>query len=410
AILFFDESTPTPSYYTLLPTIGTALIILFTRAETLTFKLLSFKPAVSIGLISYSAYLWHQPVLAFARYYLIDSLTTLVLSLLCCLSFIMAYFSWRYVEKPFRRGTRFNQNRVLWVSSASLIFLGALGSYGNISNGFYDNRVEYPVVVNSELLKLAGEDRQKAIRAGECHFNRLGKYTDIDSFIDNWQCHSSSKSDDVSNILVFGDSHSADKALALRKNGLEVTQLGGAACVIAPDYVSQDRRYCSKLFSKAEELAKSNQLSGVFVSNRFIESELTLPYLEAIFEYWGAWDVPVFIFSPMPDFYLQIREFKLHGTTNISPSFSREEKFFSLLKHSSIPSNIEIVKTSELWCKDLSPSLERPCSVANQFSILMTNRDHVSTEGARVMGEQILVNPKLKSVVGNINSQFPTSN
>ncbi len=67
AIFFYDEFTPFPSLYALAPVGGTALIILFGTSGTWVARLLSTKPFVGIGLISYSAYLWHQPLFAFAR-------------------------------------------------------------------------------------------------------------------------------------------------------------------------------------------------------------------------------------------------------------------------------------------------------------------------------------------------------
>ena len=66
-IFAYDAATPYPSFYTAVPVIGTALIILFGWQGTWTAKLLSTRPFVGIGLISYSLYLWHQPLFAFAR-------------------------------------------------------------------------------------------------------------------------------------------------------------------------------------------------------------------------------------------------------------------------------------------------------------------------------------------------------
>jgi len=72
SIFFFSRQTVFPSFYTLVPTIGTSLIILFADKDTFINKILSIKLLVSIGLISYSLYLWHQPLLAFGRIFFDD--------------------------------------------------------------------------------------------------------------------------------------------------------------------------------------------------------------------------------------------------------------------------------------------------------------------------------------------------
>ncbi len=66
-VFFYSKITPFPGFYALVPTLGTLLIILFATQKTTVGRFLGNKAFVGIGLISYSAYLWHQPILAFAR-------------------------------------------------------------------------------------------------------------------------------------------------------------------------------------------------------------------------------------------------------------------------------------------------------------------------------------------------------
>ena len=128
SFLFYDSSTPFPSAYTLVPVIGVVLIVLYADAKTLVAKLLSNKILVGIGLISYSAYLWHQPLFSYTRHITnqihIGYETRFLLILF---TFIIAYLSWRYIEKPFRRRSVMNQNSIFVMSFFSLVGIFLLG-------------------------------------------------------------------------------------------------------------------------------------------------------------------------------------------------------------------------------------------------------------------------------------------
>jgi peptidoglycan/LPS O-acetylase OafA/YrhL len=105
SIFTFDETVRFPSLYALLPVGGTVLIVLYGGATTWVGRLLGLAPFVGIGLLSYSAYLWHQPLLAFARIRTLDEPSHLAFLLIALLSFPLAWLSWRYVEQPFRGPT-----------------------------------------------------------------------------------------------------------------------------------------------------------------------------------------------------------------------------------------------------------------------------------------------------------------
>ncbi len=102
SIFFIDRTQPFPGLLALPATLGAGLLIAFASSENTAGKFLSSPPLVGIGLISYSAYLWHQPIFAIARHWSLDELPGLAFIPLIALTFILAFLSWRYIERPFR--------------------------------------------------------------------------------------------------------------------------------------------------------------------------------------------------------------------------------------------------------------------------------------------------------------------
>jgi len=136
AVLAFDHHTPFPSLYTLVPTLGTALIILFATPGNWVGRLLSAKWLVGIGLISYSAYLWHQPLFAFARHRSFEEPGRLLFGILMLTTLLLAALSWKYVEAPFRSRQRFSRQQVFGLGAAGSALFVAIGLAGHLSQGF----------------------------------------------------------------------------------------------------------------------------------------------------------------------------------------------------------------------------------------------------------------------------------
>ena len=128
SIFAYDESTPFPSVYALVPVLGVVLLILYGAKETYSAKLLGSRAFVSIGLISYSAYLWHQPLFAYTRIAIGEIELRLSWALfLIFVTFTLAYLSWRYVENPFRKRVVFSSKSIFSLSAISLVFLLSFG-------------------------------------------------------------------------------------------------------------------------------------------------------------------------------------------------------------------------------------------------------------------------------------------
>ncbi|MDF1781866.1 MAG: acyltransferase family protein [Alcanivoracaceae bacterium] len=147
SILFFDEKTPHPSFHTLIPIVGVALIIGFSSKDELVGKVLGSKLFVWIGLISYSAYLWHFPIFAFARTFYTQVTELFSLSLIV-LTLIFSVISYRFIEQPFRKQEVVTSKKFFGgaLLAASLIIL--CGFNINSNSGF-KNRVPFEVTTAS---------------------------------------------------------------------------------------------------------------------------------------------------------------------------------------------------------------------------------------------------------------------
>ncbi|MBK1634200.1 acyltransferase family protein [Rhodovulum adriaticum] len=136
AVVLYDETTPFPSLYGLAPVGGTALIVLFAWPGGRVAQLLAWRPIVAVGLVSYSAYLWHQPLFAFARIGLPAPPPGWVMLGLSALSLGLAALSWRFVEQPFRnRHGLFRGKRLALALVPAVALMVAAGAQGELTEG-----------------------------------------------------------------------------------------------------------------------------------------------------------------------------------------------------------------------------------------------------------------------------------
>jgi peptidoglycan/LPS O-acetylase OafA/YrhL len=139
SVFYFGRDTPFPSAYTLVPTIGTALIILFAIDGTLVNSLLRIRFLVIIGLASYSAYLWHQPILAFSRHLGISTTDVGTIFAVGTLIIALSFISYRYVETPFRNKLVVSSH-MLWLASAGSVIAFIILSVATHSNDGFKGR------------------------------------------------------------------------------------------------------------------------------------------------------------------------------------------------------------------------------------------------------------------------------
>jgi peptidoglycan/LPS O-acetylase OafA/YrhL len=213
ALFAFDDQTIFPGAKALLPCLGTALII-HADAQKCTFtgRLLGCKPVLAVGLISYSLYLWHWPLIVFAKYYAIRPLADYEKFALLGASCLVAALSWRYIERPFRGKSALLSKRWLF-GSAGLAMAGfvSVGLAGHIKQGF-------PERLPDEAVRLAEASFKLRQLHGDCI--NLPQHR-----IDNGQACKLGQESSSGRIdfIVWGDSHAFSMAeslhLAAERNG-----------------------------------------------------------------------------------------------------------------------------------------------------------------------------------------------
>jgi len=140
--------------YAIAPTFGAAFIIIFSNKTTVVAKMLSAKPAVTLGLISYSVYLWHQPILSFLKHAGISEATPLFLVGTLGLIFVIATFSTHYIERPFRKPGVMSQKSVIAFVVFSMAGFSAIGVAGHVRDG----RIGQLTASQEEFLKHFNND------------------------------------------------------------------------------------------------------------------------------------------------------------------------------------------------------------------------------------------------------------
>jgi len=256
ATFAFDKQTPFPSFYTLVPTIGAALIILFATPKTWVGQLLGNKIFVGLGLISYSAYLWHQPLFAFARQSSMFEPDQLLFGILSVASIVLAYFSWKYIENPFRNKRQFSRKQIFTYGAIGTAFFVGFGLIGHFNRGF-ENRIgqeqkAFLASFNNEL-----PDWKYFMRTGipqkyrnECNFFDIPKYrtgTPSQMPVDAIAPYCYTRESGKKAVFIWGDSHAQQLYYGLKQvlpTDWQILQVASSGCVATTRATENRQDYC----------------------------------------------------------------------------------------------------------------------------------------------------------------------
>lgn len=137
-VFLYDAATPFPGVAALPPVLGTVLIIAFTDSRSAVGRILTLRPMIWVGLISYSAYLWHQPLFAFARLMSTSHPHWWVYLVLAGLALGLAHLTRQWVELPFigSHPRRFTRVQIFSWGGIGSVSFAAVGAALVVEAGF----------------------------------------------------------------------------------------------------------------------------------------------------------------------------------------------------------------------------------------------------------------------------------
>jgi hypothetical protein len=196
-VAVFTKDTVFPGFSVLFPCFGAWLILYSGESGASSVRtILSFRPLVFVGVISYSLYLWHWPIIVFSRYLSGGELSGIEAAIVIVSSLMIAFISFEFVESPFRGGdSPISRRSIFSLGLAASVLSAAIGSAIYLSQGF-------PGRFNDSTRRLMSENIERNSDYQEVCPNWK---KEINSMADINFCNIGAQSS--KKIMFWGDSH-----------------------------------------------------------------------------------------------------------------------------------------------------------------------------------------------------------
>lgn len=307
-VILFDNQTPFPGVFALLPCFGAALIILSRAKNTPSLKIYDNPFMVYIGKISYSFYLIHWPVYVLFGYWYFTDMSLATKGMLFLVSAVLAALTYHFVENSYRHSSiPFRKRMVLLISTLCLCACAISAIYHKgWSWRLSDMHKELLDHINAEDELFRAEFDQKFPMPGEKDFipeNHAGLECSYNNTKDSqvlMPClQYNLNHDGRGGYLIIGDSNGANTYRALEKaypahNFAMVQQAGCAATSYLDD--ARSGSWCFKdLKDIVQSLQKDGLIRGLILTSRWVLQ----PYGQLIRNN-DQYDVPVMVVGPTP--------------------------------------------------------------------------------------------------------------
>ena len=199
-MLLYTSKTPFPGLAAIPPCLGAWLILVCgAQGSNLTSRMLALRPATAIGLISYSLYLWHWPIIVLTKEYLpASSLTMAQRFIALAVAIGLSWFSWAFIERPFR-SPLIRRRTIFGFSALTALLMCAVGIVGISTNGL-PQRFSPDVLASAALID---DFHATNVRRGTCFITSM-------EALRGFNPKACFRVDRLRpNVLVIGDSHGA---------------------------------------------------------------------------------------------------------------------------------------------------------------------------------------------------------
>ena len=388
SVFSFDSEIIYPSFYTFLPVLGTVLIITFAQKNTFVHMILSSKVLVGIGLISFSYYLWHQPIFAFIKYLTVEKPDTLLMLLISFILIPLSYLTWKFIEKPFRNTNTIKRKNIIIYLSFSILFIITSANYALTYGPFEGGITKNTYITNPEDLNHIKYFQEISNNSFNCQPKEIAdKALKYKNFLRCKQSKESSKID----IALVGDSHVEHLfpglSLKLKNKNITYFTQGDLPLITHSSFDEVFKHIISNQDIKTVILSMSwENKTSVKIAKGTLKYELgkTIDFLvqngkKVIL----VGDPPIFHFHPKRCAY----SIKFFSTIKCEMSQKfvslSESKYLPILKNLKKNKNFEFIEIKDAFCN------KNKCKLNKDNLILYRDNEHLNIIGSNLAAEEI---------------------